>query len=214
MSTKILAFATLVTVATLLFANMQGDNGVDTEFNEFKLTHGKTYSSVGEESYRKSVFLMNLAKIKVHNADKTQTHKLGVTQFSDLTHEEFVSQYLTLKINAKFSDESQARTEATSERNGEIDWRKDGKVSPVKNQGQCGSCWAFSAVGAIESAYLLAGQTTNLAEQQLVDCSRSYGNQGCNGGWMDSAFQYVRDHGLVSTSDYPYVAKDQTCGKN
>ena len=95
---------------------------------------------------------------------------------------------------------------------GDIDWSASGKITPVKNQGMCGSCWAFSAVGAIESALLVAGkEQSNLSEQQLVDCSRSYGNQGCNGGWMDSAFQYVIDHGLTTTNAYPYIAKDQTC---
>ena len=214
MSSKFLAFTALITVATLLVSNMSPATGVDVQFEEFKTTHGKTYSNAAEESYRKSVFLMNLAKISVHNADKTQTHKLGVTQFSDLTQDEFVKSYLTTKVNPKFSDELNRRTANPTERNGDIDWTRDGKVSPVKNQANCGSCWAFSAVGAIESAYLLAGQTLNLAEQQLVDCSRAYGNQGCNGGWMDSAFKYVIEHGLVSTSDYPYTARDQVCAKN
>lgn len=121
---------------------------------------------------------------------------------------------MTLKVNKKFTDEEHGRSANVVEgRNGDVDWTREGKVTPVKNQANCGSCWAFSANAAIESAYLLAGQTVNLSEQQLVDCSRSYGNQGCNGGWMDSAFQYVIDHGLVSTADYPYVARDQTCAK-
>jgi len=98
---------------------------------------------------------------------------------------------------------------------GDIDWVSAGRVSPVKNQGGCGSCWAFSAVGAIESAYLFRKQSVLLSEQQLVDCSQSYGNQGCNGGWMDSAFQYVIEHGLTTGEAYPYVTRtNPTCAAN
>ena len=87
-------------------------------------------------------------------------------------------------------------------------------VSPIKDQGNCGSCWAFSAVATLESFGLMKGQTVYLSEQQLVDCSRSYGNQGCNGGWMDSAFQYVIDHGLTTSDKYPYKARDQVCAQD
>lgn len=165
-----------------------------------------------ENAYRKSVFMMNLAKINAHNADKTQTYTMGINQFSDLTQDEFVSTYLGASVNKKFTDGTEGRTLVDSPIVGDVDWTSVGKVTEVKNQGGCGSCWAFSAVGAIESAYLIQkGATLNLAEQQLVDCSRSYGNNGCGGGWMDSAFAYVRDHGLVQTSQYAYVARDQTC---
>lgn len=84
-------------------------------------------------------------------------------------------------------------------------------VSPVKDQGQCGSCWAFSAVGTLESFSLMKGQSVNLSEQQLVDCSRSYGNAGCNGGFNYKGLAYVKDHGIQYTSAYPYIAKNQGC---
>jgi len=94
---------------------------------------------------------------------------------------------------------------------GDVDWVAAGKVSDVKNQASCGSCWAFSAVAAIESLYRFSGQTNTFSEQQLVDCSGSYGNMGCNGGWMDSAFEFVRDHGINTDQTYPYTARDGPC---
>lgn len=97
--------------------------------------------------------------------------------------------------------------------NADIDWTTKGAVTPVKNQGQCGSCWAFSATGVAQSAAKIKGQSVSLSEQQLVDCSGSYGNHGCNGGWPSSALSYVKDHGLSSESEYPYKGVTGTCHK-
>jgi hypothetical protein len=93
-----------------------------------------------------------------------------------------------------------------------IDWRDRGVLNAVRNQGGCGSCWAFSAVGAIEAAHAVQGKgLPQVSEQELVDCSRAYGNQGCGGGWMDNAFQYVIEHGITDLKDYGYVGRDQSC---
>lgn len=93
----------------------------------------------------------------------------------------------------------------------DVDWTSKGMVSPVKNQGNCGSCWAFSAVGVLESFSLMKGKAVNLSEQQLVDCSKKYGNEGCNGGFNYQGLAYVKDHGITTTSAYPYVAKTNAC---
>jgi cathepsin L len=137
--------------------------------------------------------------------------------FADLTVEEFRELYLQPKINASaipqtnvHDDEDISLTDDT------VDWRTKGAVTGVKNQGQCGSCWAFSATGSIEGAYQIAKKSlVSSSEQQLVDCSRSYGNYGCSGGLMDSAFKYtIAVKGLDTETSYPYTARDGTCKFN
>lgn len=94
----------------------------------------------------------------------------------------------------------------------DVDWRTKGAVTPVKNQGHCGSCWSFSATGAIEGAmFLKTGKLQSYSEQQLIDCSTVYMNDGCEGGFMTHAFQYAMDYPLELESAYPYKASDGTC---
>lgn len=178
-------------------------------FEQYKREFGKRYVREGEEQYRRNIFLRNLISINEHNANPKNTYTMGVNQFTDLTQAEFEAIYLTLQVPKRSIKTVEVEAKATP--NGDIDWSSQGKVSGVKNQGSCGSCWAFSATAAMESAYLIKGQSVNLSEQQLVDCSRPYGNQGCNGGWMDSAFDFAQEKGLTTTDKYPYVARDQAC---
>jgi C1A family cysteine protease len=131
---------------------------------------------------------------------------MGVNQFTIFTTEEFSTRFLIPMIS-KESPQISNDYEVV----GDVDWVSQGKVSAVKNQGSCGSCWAFSATGVLESSSLLRGESVSLSEQQLVDCTSPQGNQGCNGGWPHSALTYVQANGIASESAYPYVAKDQAC---
>jgi len=179
--------------------------GVDeTAFYNFIREHNKVYKE-SELLYRFEIFKANLRFIEDHNA-KNLSYTLGINAMADLTVEEFSARNSLVPrndfgMNPVFETSNQVPPAS-------VDWIAKGAVNPIKNQGQCGSCWAFSAVSAVESAHQIAtGTLISLSEQQLVSCSRSYGNLGCNGGLMDSAFKYVEATGLCTEQDYPYEAK-------
>jgi len=142
---------------------------------------------------------------------------MGVNQFTDLTTQEFSDLYLgyiprqndyARSLNEHVAPENQVLADS-------LDWRTKGAVTPIKDQAQCGSCWAFSTTGSVEGAnQIKSGQLQSFAEQQLVDCAGSAGNQGCNGGLMDDAFEYIiKNGGIGSEASYPYTAKDGKCTK-
>jgi len=151
--------------------------------------------------------------VAAHNAANA-TWKAGLNQFSDLTPTEFAAKHLNgLAATAMDLVSDPASDEAAPVAN-DINWITKGAVTPVKNQGSCGSCWAFSAIGMVEGwSAVKTGKLTNLAEQQLVDCAGSFGNQGCNGGWHDKAVDYLASTQLGSCvqADYPYTARTGTC---
>ena len=138
--------------------------------------------------YRLGVYYSNLKKIQAHNAKPGVTYTMGENQFMDLTHSEFVKFYLGLKpqMNRELKN---VHVNSGKKAANSINWADKGDVTGVKDQGQCGSCWAFSTTGSLEANNaIFGGSLPSLSEQQLVDCSGSYGNDGCNGGLMDYAF--------------------------
>nr|ABF46642.1 papain-like cysteine proteinase [Pachysandra terminalis] len=187
-------------------------------FSSFKKRFGKAYTSCDEHDRRFGVFKANLRRAKRNQIlDPSAVH--GVTQFFDLTPAEFRRTYLGLKRLRLPADTHEAPILPTNDLPADFDWRDHGAVTPVKNQGSCGSCWSFSATGALEGANFLAtGKLVSLSEQQLVDCDHvcdsedpSSCDSGCNGGLMTSAFEYtLKAGGLEREEDYPYTGTDHS----
>ena len=179
-------------------------------FRDFIQKYNKEYSSKEEHAKRFEIFVENFEYIKEHNSRNGTTYTLGINHLADLRHDELG---LNLKVGPskcdKFNTEYTYQSLPSS-----IDWRDNNAVTPVKDQGQCGSCWSFSATGAMEGSWSIAtGNLLSLSEQQLVDCDSGFGtgNHGCNGGLMDNAFQYAIANGMCTESGDPYTAKDGTC---
>jgi cathepsin L len=196
------------------------DNGAEvaTAWRLFVKTYGKQYNSKTDEESHKQAFAANLRKIEQHNRLHSfglQTFKMGVNKYSDMTLESFVRQMNGYKVNHNASHvvTTYLSPNVKVKLPDQVDWRTEGYVTDVKDQGQCGSCWSFSSTGSLEGqTFRKTGSLTSLSEQNLVDCSTSYGNHGCNGGSMSYAFQYIQENNGIDTEDsYPYEATDDDC---
>ena len=180
------------------------------EFRSFMEIHNKQYASEAEFEARFKNYRDNTALIRVFNS-RNKNWVLGVNKFADMSFEEFKQIYLPNKFDTSRHEGQEVPSEGLSLPK-KVDWRSKGAVTSVKNQGQCGSCWSFSAAGAVEGAWKLAGnQLVSLSEQELMDCSGSFGNHGCDGGLMDDAFKFIIQNGITSEREYPYEAAQGTC---
>ncbi|XP_036047514.1 pro-cathepsin H [Onychomys torridus] len=212
------ALSLLCTGAWLLSARATTELTVNAiekfHFKSWMTQHQKTYSSV-EYNYRLQMFASNLRKINAHN-QKNHTFKMALNQFSDMSFAEIKRKYLWSEPqNCSATKSNYLR--GTGPYPSSMDWRKKGNyVSPVKNQGTCGSCWTFSTTGALESAVAIAsGKMLSLAEQQLVDCAQNFNNHGCQGGLPSQAFEYILyNKGIMGEDAYPYRGKDGHCKFN
>jgi len=182
---------------------------LELEFQEFELfaqSFNKQYSSEQEKLQRFEIFRDNLAYIRAFNS-REKSWKMGVNQFADLTPDEFRSMYLrpfeveNAEVEGVYGDDPDV-----------VNWVKKGAVTSVKDQGQCGGCWAFSTTGVMEGDWFIKyGELISLSEQELIDCNLK--NYGCEGGAMPYAYEYVGNHGLTTENNYPYTAANGKCNQ-
>jgi len=202
---KIAVFGLLVTAVVAL-----SDRAA---FVDWAARHGKTYTAV-EMRARFAIWSRNAEYISGWNARNSST-VLAMNKFGDLTSEEFARFYLGTKTTAP-QTKAGAIKASLKALPASYNWNTLGAVTGVKDQGQCGSCWSFSTTGSVEGCHFLGTKSlVGLSEQNLVDCSYSQGNQGCDGGLMTQAMDYIiSNNGIDTEASYPYTAQDGTCSFN
>jgi len=208
------ALCVLISVAHCSFSEAE----YQREFAQWMHTHNKVYETA-EFQNRYNVFKYHMDFVSSWNADVTNTHSVELNKFADLTLDEYKNIYLGSRFDGK---ERLAKALAEGHKNytlpkaDVINWAANGYVTPPKDQGQCGSCWAFSTTGSVEALnFKFTRNLISLSEQNLVDCTKSFGNAGCSGGWMDNAFKYIiSNKGIDREANYPYEAKDGNCRFN
>lgn len=191
-------------------------------YENFKLMYHKNFANM-DDVYRFNIFKKNLKKIEEHNS-KASSYKMAITEFSILTDEEFESEFLNPPTlveqgpNLNIGAHGRLLTEATSIQSilaklpAEVDWTRKNKVTSVKHQQQCQGCYVFSAVAALESAILIRHNTQIiLSEQEIIDCSQEYQNNGCVGGQPSYVYDYIMNKGINLDDNYPYSGKEEKC---
>merc|ERR1712002_91366 len=208
-------FIFFFTMMFLLFALVALAAAHDQAWEDYKLEFDKHYSPK-EEAVRYANWKKDSEEVLLHNAAFGNEFTQAVNELSDLSEEEYERLYLSSLIIPQGPSNATMHVPDNEPMPNAIDWRQQGLVTPIKNQGQCGSCYSFSATGALEGAVFRKTQRLpSLSKSQIVDCSGRYGNYGCRGGWYQNAWKYLRDcGGSESESYYPYVARQGYCRFN
>jgi cathepsin L len=198
---------------------MPFDTALNGEWEAYKVTHNKAYTNEAEP-LRRMIWESNVRYINRHNLEADRglhTYRLGMNEYGDMTNQEFVATMNGYKFNASKPSACGHYTPPLNvnlkDLPDTVDWRKEGYVTEIKNQGQCGSCWSFSTTGSLEGQnFKKTGKLTSLSEKNLMDCSKPEGNHGCEGGLMDLAFAYViKNKGIDTEESYPYRPMDGPC---
>ncbi|XP_051007079.1 cathepsin J-like isoform X2 [Acomys russatus] len=187
------------------------DSNLDYKWEEWKMKHNKIYST--EEPLRRAIWEENVKMIKLHNEKNglESSFTMDVNGFADSTGEEYRKSLHDIPVPAALSMR-EAYKHLVSNLPASKNWVKEGYVTPVRNQGKCGSCWAFTAIGAIEGQmFSKTGNLTSLSVQNLIDCSKPQGNNGCVSGYAYNAFEYVQKNGVEAEETYPYEEKEGPC---
>ncbi|KAH7666064.1 Fruit bromelain protein [Dioscorea alata] len=210
----LLALVVMILNASMAPARVLNEISMVERHERWMAEQGRIYKDDAEKQHRFNIFKHNLERIESFNA-ADHKFKLGANRFADLTNDEFKAMYNGFRPSltnnkaemASFKYENFTAVPAS------VDWRTKGAVTPIKDQGQCGCCWAFSAVAAMEGVTKLStSKLISLSEQEVVDCDVHGEDQGCNGGLMDDAFKFIiKNGGLTTETNYPYTATDGTC---
>jgi cathepsin L len=201
------AIAAILILALVAVVAGRAERDYQMAFTKFMRTYEKSYSHA-EFRARYQIFKANMDLIDSQNARGGAV--FAMNELGDLSPEEFTKIYTT---NMKKNPQRFVAVLPTSGVPASINWANQGAVTPIKNQGQCGSCWSFSSTGSLEGINFITNKNLlSFSEEQLCDCSDSYGNEGCDGGLMDYAFQYTNANGIELESTYPYTAGNGTTG--
>ncbi|XP_062394838.1 cathepsin K-like [Sardina pilchardus] len=207
----ILCGSVLLVVGSVL-VHATHNPALDTAWEDWKSTHQREYFILGEEAIRRTIWEKNMQLIEAHNQEYElgiHSYELGMNHLGDMTREEVVEKMMGFRPDMHAASNNTFVPESGPVPS-RIDHRTTGRVTPVRQQGSCGSCWAFSAVGALEGQLKMKGKSLMyLSPQNLVDCVGQ--DTGCNGGWMIYAFNYVRWNGIASERAYPYTGQDERC---
>jgi C1A family cysteine protease len=214
-TTKLVLIASSIILAAVAFNTVQNSSAdliyqkdVVQIFEAWRIKHNKTYITPEERAFRLANWFKKYLKVKAHT---NTSYTIGLNKFSDMTIEEVKIKHFGYKKMSDFQGNDIKYLDESNQIPASVDWRTKGVVTPVKDQGQCGSCWAFSTTGTLEGAQALqTGTLISFSEQYLVDCAKN-GNYGCDGGEMTNALTYVQKNGIPTEASYPYKAKDQKC---